>query len=221
MPRDRRHVIEASTAQVLNGTARTEPRYDAADVEVDAAVPMRARDGVTLVADVYRPKVAARLPTIVARTPYGRETFRPLMVALAQHGFAAVAQDCRGTGASEPDHWDMYVYEPEDSYDTVEWITQRPWYDGAIGGVGGSYAGETQWCMSLHPAMTAIAPEVGSIGRRMWAPVKRHMFANAYVRSVGKGASKLPTATGLSAVEDHPMWAMERAMLPETLATGY
>jgi hypothetical protein len=219
--RDLTNVIGTSAAEALSGETRTRPRYDPAEIEIDPAVPMRARDGVTLVSDVYRPRGVARLPTILARTPYGRETFRPLMLALAQHGFACVAQDCRGTGASEPDHWDMYVYEPEDSYDLVEWVTGRPWYDGGIGGVGGSYAGETQWCMAFHPAMTAIAPEVGGIGRVMWGPVKRHMFANAYIRSVGKGETKVPIPSNLGSIDDHPLWATERAMLSETLATGY
>jgi len=65
-------------------------------------------------------------------------------------GYAVVSQDCRGTGGSEPETWDYYVYEREDSFDLVEWVTQQSWFDGFIGGCGGSYAATTQWCASHH-----------------------------------------------------------------------
>jgi hypothetical protein len=204
-------MIPMEARPILTGSEPTRPRFKVDDVQVDTAVPMRARDGNKLVADIYRPKGAGRLPTIVTRTPYGRDKQSPTMLALAQHGYAAVAQDCRGTGASEPNHWDMYVYEPEDSYDTVEWLTQQTWYDGGIGGVGGSYVGETQWFMSMHPAMTAIAPEVAGIGGLPMSGVRHHMFVNSYIRTVGKGETKVAVDSAV----------MERDMLPQTWATGY
>jgi predicted acyl esterase len=122
-----------------------------------------------------------------------------------------VSQDCRGTGDSEPDYWDFYVYEPEDSADLVEWIAKQGWFDGFLGSFGGSYIGGMQWCMAMHPAMSAIVPQVAGLGVVPATRPHFHMFSNAYARSVGKGADKV--AIGYD--------EMERRMVDETLAGGY
>ena len=226
--------IDGELGRVLDGSARTEPLYGAEQIRRET-VWVTMRDGIRLATEVYLPPgppatpapsqasqassaTNPRLPTIVTRTPYGRvatgaaEDDTPdLMATLARHGYAAVAQDVRATGDSEPDVWDMYIYELEDSYDTVEWVTHQPWYDGFIGGTGGSYVAGTQWSMAMHPAMTAMAPEVGTPGTCRSRGVKWHMFMNAYARSVGKGEDKV-------AID---VWEMERRMADETLATGY
>ncbi len=168
------------------------------------------RDGVRLATDLYLPPVTPA-PAIAVRTPYGRATLRELYLALAGAGYAVISQDCRGTGDSEPDHWDFYVYEREDSLDFVSWATSQPWYAGFLGSLGGSYVGGTQWCMAMHPEMTAIAPEVAGLGLAQKPGARFHMYANAYARTVGHGDDKV-------AVD---MVEMERQMLPETLATGY
>ena len=41
-------------------------------VVVEKNLPMRARDGVTLFADVYRPAVPGRFPVLVIRTLYDK-----------------------------------------------------------------------------------------------------------------------------------------------------
>ncbi len=168
------------------------------------------RDGVRLATDVYLPPETPA-PAIAVRTPYGRATLREVYLALAGAGYAVISQDCRGTGDSEPDHWDFYVYERDDSLDFVSWAIGQPWYAGFMGALGGSYAGGTQWCMATHPAMTAIAPEVAGLGVAAKTGVRFHMFANAYARTVGKGRDKVPV----------DMVEMEHQMLAETLATGY
>ncbi|HEY6923106.1 MAG TPA: CocE/NonD family hydrolase [Steroidobacteraceae bacterium] len=169
------------------------------------------RDGVRLATDVYSPPDDSA-PTIAVRTPYGRDhpKIAASAIAFAQCGYVVVLQDCRGTGESEPDTWDYYVYEREDSLDLVEWITHQRWYDGFITGTGGSYLAQTQWCMAFHPRMSAIAPEVGGLGVAGHS-ARLYMFLNAYARSVGKGADKLSIAYD----------ELERQMLPETLAGGY
>jgi uncharacterized protein len=86
----------------------------------------------------------------------------------------------------EPDSWDYYMYEPEDGYDLVEWVSQQDWFDGFLGSRGGSYVGQTQWHMAMHPRMSTIVPEVSGLGVAV-NTVHLHMFANAYARSVGKG----------------------------------
>ncbi len=70
--------------------------------------------------------------------------------------------------------------------------------------------GQTQWCMAMHPAMSAIVPEVSGLGVAV-NTMHLHMFLNSYARSVGKGDEKLDVS-----YED-----LEREMIDETLATGY
>jgi predicted acyl esterase len=173
-------------------------------------VTVAMRDGTLLATELYRPPVDSA-PAIAVRTPYGRRTLEAAYLALAQAGYVVVAQDCRGTGDSEPDHWDFYLYEREDSLDFVSWVTGQDWHDGFLGAMGGSYVGGTQWCMAIHPAMTTVAPEVAGLGVATSKGVRFHMYANAYAKTVGKGADKVPV--------DHN--DMERQMLAETLATGY
>jgi putative CocE/NonD family hydrolase len=64
--------------------------------------------------------------------------------------------------------------------------------------------------MAMHPATSAIAPEMSGLGI---ANNTAHIYTplNAYARSVGKGTDKVPI----------PYTALERQMLDETLAGGY
>lgn len=168
------------------------------------------RDGMRLATDLYLPAVRPA-PTIAMRTPYGRKRHEETFATLARHGYAVVSQDCRGTGDSEPDAWDTYIYEREDSYDLVEWVTHQAWFDGFLGGCGGSYVGSTQWAMAMHPRMSAIAPEVAGLGVAANDPPREYMFVDAYSRSIGKGTDKLTAS-----IEE-----TERRLLTETLAGGY
>ncbi|HUZ55144.1 MAG TPA: CocE/NonD family hydrolase [Streptosporangiaceae bacterium] len=186
------------------------PQFAVPDIRVETVmVPMR--DGVRLATDIYLPPTVPA-SAVVVRGPYGRgsDTSVRTFLALARRGFAVVSQDCRGTGGSEPDSWDYLVWESQDSYDFVEWITHQDWSDGFIGALGGSYVGATQWCMAMHPAMSAIMPEVAGLGIAV-NTMGAHMFLNSYARSVGKGEDKL----------DVPFEDLEGVMLDETLTTGY
>jgi hypothetical protein len=186
------------------------PRFTVPEIRVET-VMVPTRDGVRLATDVYLPP-RLPAPTVVMRTPYERDQDANVgaFISLARRGFAVVSQDCRGTGGSEPDFWDYYVREPEDSYDLVEWITHQDWSDGFIGSTGGSYVGQTQWCMAMHPAMSATVPEVSGLGVGI-NTLHLHMFMNAYARSMGNGDDILDVS-----YED-----LEGVMLDETLATGY
>ncbi len=146
------------------------------------------------------------------RTPYGRarEINIPTFMTFAQRGYVVISQDCRATGDSEPDNWDYYMFEREDSLDFVEWVSRQDWFDGFLGSCGGSYVAQTQWCMAMHPRMSAIAPEVGGLGIAFHT-VHYYMFMNAYARSAGKGVEKVPV----------PFELLEGQMLKETLEGGY
>jgi len=211
IPSGRLDEVAPEFAELLRKPGRmASPDFTVPEIKVDTVmVPMR--DGIRLATDVYLPpKLPA--PTVVMRTPYERDqdVNVGVFMSLARRGFAVVSQDCRGTGGSEPDFWDYYVREPEDSYDLVEWITHQDWFDGFIGSTGGSYVGQTQWCMAMHPAMSATVPEVSGLGVGI-NTLHLHMFMNAYARSMGNGEDILDIS-----FED-----LEGVMLDETLATGY
>jgi predicted acyl esterase len=194
-------------AQIL---ARNElssvPRFGVSEI-VCETVHVAMRDGVRLATDVYRPPVA-KAPAVALRTPYGRDAdgIVPTLLSLARRGYVVVAQDCRGTGQSEPNHWDYYVREPEDGYDFVDWVTGRPWFDGFVGAFGASYVGQTQWHMAMHPAMSAIVPEVSGLGIAL-NTAHLYMFVNAYAHTVGRGDDKtsLPLSQIEAAYEDETM----------------
>jgi hypothetical protein len=174
-------------------------------------VPMR--DGVRLATDVYLPPVE-KAPVVVVRTPYDRmgeeRSYVAALFALACRGYIVVSQDVRGTGQSEPASWDHYMFEPEDGWDCIEWVSQQPWFGSFIASFGGSYVGQVQWQMALHPKMSTIVPGVSGLGLGI-STARLHMFLNAYAKSVGKGAGKL----NLTYTE------AERLMVDETLATGF
>jgi putative CocE/NonD family hydrolase len=132
-------------------------RLHAADnvvVERNVMVPMR--DGVKLATDIVRPKGEGRFPVILSRTPYGKK------VGGAVRGGKIVAvQDVRGRYASEGEFY-PFKHDPHDGYDTIEWLAERPWCDGNVYMVGGSYVGFTQLAaaMTNPPHLRAIMPAV-------------------------------------------------------------
>ena len=185
-------------------------RHGVGDIRIET-VMVAMRDGTRLATDLYLPPVLPA-PVVAMRTPYGRaaDPYAGMFLAFARRGYAVVAQDCRGTGDSEPDAWDYYMFESEDGYDFVDWIAAQPWHGGFIGATGSSYVGQTQWCMARHPAMSAIAPEVSGLGIAT-STVHLYMFQNAYALSVGKGDGKLPVH----------YTELEALMVEETMAGGY
>jgi uncharacterized protein len=188
----------------------TAPRYSVADIRCET-VFVTMRDGTRLATDLYLPPELPA-PAIAMRTPYARDRdgFVGVFMSFARRGYVAVSQDCRGTGKSEPDSWDYYMYEPEDGYDFVEWASRQDWYDGFIGSCGSSYTAQTQWQMATHPRMSTIAPEMSGLGVAA-NTAHLYMYLNAYSRSVGKGVSKVAV----------PSYELEGHMLAQTLAGGY
>ena len=44
------------------------------DVDIANNVAMKTRDGITLMADIYRPKANGKFPVILERTPYDKRS---------------------------------------------------------------------------------------------------------------------------------------------------
>ncbi|MGH8319613.1 MAG: CocE/NonD family hydrolase [Steroidobacteraceae bacterium] len=188
--------------------------FDASQIARET-VMVAMRDGIRLATDLYLPP-RLPAPVVVMRTPYERAfpARAAALLALACTGFVAVSQDVRGTGDSEPDHWDWRIYEQEDSYDCVDWIAAQAWCGDFIGSCGGSYIGLTQWCMARHPRMSAIAPEVCALIAAPSTAGRLYLLLNAYSRAVGKGEGKV-------GVPYADFGTTERLMQPETLAGGF
>ena len=111
-------------------------------VTVDSGVRVRMRDGVMLMADVYRPNAPGRFPVLLERTPYNRQD-PGTGLFLASHGYVVVLQDTRGRYASEGEFY-PFRHEGLDGYDTIEWAAALDYSDGKVGMFGGSYVGATQ-----------------------------------------------------------------------------
>jgi hypothetical protein len=119
----------------------------------DVMVPMR--DGVRLSTDVYLPArngqaVAGKWPTILMRTPYGKQSEGDGRY-FAAHGYAVVFQDTRGRFGSEG-VWHMLTDDGPDGVDTCAWIAKQPWSNAKVGTIGSSYVGGTQHAIALERA---------------------------------------------------------------------
>ena len=130
-------------------------------VSYDSGVRIPMRDGVHLVADLYRPAAPGRYPVILQRTPYGRVMPSSFALRAAGQGYAVLIQDCRGRWDSEGS-FHAFPNEQRDGFDTCEWICAQPWSTGRIGMFGASYVGLTQWQAALAgaPGLQAIVPNV-------------------------------------------------------------
>lgn len=108
-------------------------------------VMVAMRDGTKLAANIYIPKEGGPFPVLLMRSPYGKPGPESGEAKnYTKRGYAFVAQDCRGKGNSEG-IWDPFRYDPDDGFDTQEWVGHQSWCNGRIGTTGGSYVGWTQW----------------------------------------------------------------------------
>ena len=120
------------------------------------------RDGVVLRADVVLPNSTGRFPTLVYRTPYGKQFALKegsTSEKAVARGYAVVIQDVRGRYASDGD-FSPYQNEGRDGYDTIEWAARQPWSDGNVGTFGLSYPGAVQWLAAVEnpPHLKAMVP---------------------------------------------------------------
>jgi uncharacterized protein len=133
------------------------------DIIIQRDVPMKTRDGVTLYADIYRPKAPEKFPVILMRTPYDKSVGWAVapVFTMVSRGYVVIIQDVRGRYRSEGE-WYPFKHEQADGYDTVEWAAALPYCDGKVGMMGASYVGATQMLAAIAqpPHLTAIAPNM-------------------------------------------------------------
>ncbi len=132
---------------------------DSYEVTIERGVPVTMRDGITLRADVYRPKADGKFPVLLTRTPYDKTGAADFGLKAAARGYVLIAQDVRGRFASQGD-WYPFKYESQDGYDTIEWAAALPYSNGKVGMYGGSYVGATQYLAALArpPHLAGICP---------------------------------------------------------------
>ncbi|HQY31364.1 MAG TPA: CocE/NonD family hydrolase [Thermomicrobiales bacterium] len=130
-------------------------------ITVDNGVSIPMRDGVRLIADIYRPAKPGTWPVILQRTPYGRIMPSSFAIRAAGSGYVVVIQDTRGRWDSEGT-FHAFPNEQRDGFDTCAWICSQPWSNERIGMFGASYVGLTQWQAALAgaPGLQAIVPNV-------------------------------------------------------------
>ena len=131
------------------------------EVTVERDVKAKMRDGVTLLADIYRPKAEGKFPVLLQRTPYDKYGGYWFGMKGAARGYVVIIQDTRGRYRSEGDFY-TFKNEANDGYDTVEWAAALPFSNGKVGMFGGSYVGATQFLAAIaHPPhLAGIAPYV-------------------------------------------------------------
>src|ERR1700742_4518742 len=138
----------------------------------DISVPMR--DGISLMADVYRPSAPGRYPVLIAASPYPRQIQNlgaPMGFVEAgasdffvPRGYVHVIANCRGTSGSGGTFGFFDSQERRDMYDLVEWAAAQPWSNGNVGMIGISYFAGTQMEAAVErpPHLKAIMPIAGT-----------------------------------------------------------
>ncbi len=146
---------------------------------VEKNVPVPMRDGIVLRANVWHPATEGPFPTLVYRTPYGKdntETWYTTHLRAVERGYAVVIQDVRGRYESEGEFF-PYINEGHDGFDSIEWAAQQPWSNGSVGTYGLSYPGAVQWLAALEspphleamvPAMTFSSPRIFFYSNGVW-----------------------------------------------------
>ena len=139
------------------------PSYGVALEEV--LIPMR--DGVSLAADLWRPKGAkpgARFPVVLEYLPYRKDeeraSYYSLYSYLVRRGYVVARVDIRGTGRSDgimiP--YEYSEIEHRDGDDVIAWLARQPFSNGNVGMIGISWSGfnSIQMAMRNPPALKAI-----------------------------------------------------------------
>lgn len=160
-------------ATVQFGRPPGPPQYKGVTTE---SLYIQMRDGTRIAVDVMRPKDAPRdagLPTILIIARYWRSFAlrglsppnrapigprKPLPDFLVANGYAVVAVDSRGSGASTgATPYPFNEAEIRDYGEVVDWIIGQPWSNGSVGATGISYEGIAAELLTVaHPSATKV-----------------------------------------------------------------
>ncbi|HEX4158248.1 MAG TPA: CocE/NonD family hydrolase [Rhizomicrobium sp.] len=137
---------------------------DARRYIVETNIRVRMPDGATVCAQIVRPRVGGRLPSLLEYTVYA-DTITTMSEERrsASNGYVGITGFTRGKMCS-PDSPLPLEHDGADAAALIDWIAKQPWSDGRVGMFGGSYDGFTQWAATKHlpPALKAIMPSVAT-----------------------------------------------------------
>jgi predicted acyl esterase len=148
---------------------------------------IRLRDGIELLADLYRPEGQERdVPILLAWGPYGKHALSnrvfwprsgvqpewlseltpfegPDPVWWGSRGYGVAVVDPRGAWLSDGDFHHNGIQEAEDCADAIEWLGRLPWGNGRVGMTGVSYLAAIQYLVApLKPGpLAALNPWEG------------------------------------------------------------
>jgi putative CocE/NonD family hydrolase len=153
--------IALAASSLVASAAAARPAEGPCQVEKQLNVPAQMRDGMMLLADVYRPRAAGRYPVILMRLPYNKAAAQTYVYAppefYASHCYVVVIQDVRGQYTSEGSR-------PRTATTPSSGRPSLPSADGKVGMYGFSYVGATQWLPATlkPPSLVTIAPAMTS-----------------------------------------------------------
>ena len=175
----------------------SEPAYTIVQ-EIDVAVPMR--DGIALLADVFRPDSDAKFPALIAASPYPRQienSGAPMGFVEAgatdffvPRGYVHVIANVRGTAGSGGEYSFFGPVDRTDVYDLVEWAAAQPWCDGTVGmlGISAFAIAQIQAAVENPPHLKCIFPM--AVTTDIYEAAYHHgllskTFMLAWIRAVG------------------------------------
>lgn len=183
-----------------------EPKYKEFE---QRSIYLTMRDGVKIAIDVVLPKnlpAAEKIPTVMNMTRYwrARQGDQP-GTWFPSHGYARVAVDARGTGASfgvwrAPFSQD----EVKDYGEVVDWIVKQPWSNGKIGAFGNSYEGNTAlWlATTMNPAVKAVIPRHFEFDEFSETPYPGGVLSEWMIKAWSEGNRQLDTNAGVKLVDE-------------------
>jgi predicted acyl esterase len=168
---------------------RRRPPRPVPGVLFERDVPVGMRDGVNLMANVFRPAGPGRYPVVLSVSPYGKDAlpedyglFRALGMDLGTiqtsdyaafeapdpgfwvpRGYVVVHADTRGMWNSGGHATWLSAQDAQDYLDLIEWAAAQPWSTGKVGLSGVSYLAMSQWAVAAlqPPHLAAIMPWEG------------------------------------------------------------
>ena len=153
---------------------------------IERDVPVSLRDGTRIYVDVFRPQGEAKVPPLIAWSPYGKHAAitydvfpnagvkkewvsrytafeAPDPVYWTRNGYAVINVDPRGAWYSEGKLTIWSSQEAQDYHDLVEWAGTQEWSNGKVGLSGVSYLSISQYAVAATnpPHLAAINPWEG------------------------------------------------------------
>lgn len=167
---------------------------------------LEMRDDVRLATDVFVPAGPGPFPTLLIRTPYGRDDLASWGDDYNAYGVAVVTQDMRGRFDSEGSDAVFTTDgdgELSDGWDTCAWIVDQEWSDGLIGTTGGSALGIVQYMQAsaVPPGLVVMNPVVATSNMYDDAMFPGGVFRQALVEGWLGGQGSLDF---LDEVAEHP-----------------